>query len=66
MCIRKLLLDARVDIMISDKWWKTALDIAMERGHHKIANMLKRMLRTPLLRIPNAKDIVRMIIEEYV
>jgi len=65
----EVLLDARVDILIRDYWKETALDIAKRCKYHEIANILKKVLRTPLLRIPNrvlCRDIIRMIIEEYV
>ena len=68
-CVRELLLDARINVLIRDDWRKTARDIALERKHIGIANMIKKTGYTPLLRIPNAslcRDIVRMIIEEYV
>jgi len=66
---RELLLDARIDASIRDNQGKTARDIAIMRGYPGIANMIKRIGRTSLLRIPNkalCRDIARMIIEEYV
>ena len=67
--VRKLLLDARVDTSIRNEYGDTVRDIAIWEGYLGIANMLKRIGHTSLLRIPNAslcKDITRMIIEEYV
>jgi len=70
MCIKELLLDARVNPLIRNNDGKTARDyVIQEERHYGIANMLKRVLHTSLLRIPNkalCRDIVRMIIEEYV
>jgi len=66
--MRELLLDARVNPSIHNYSCKTARDYAIQKGHHEIANMLKRTGHTSLLRIPNAllyRDISRMIIEEY-
>ena len=67
--VKELLLDARVDPSIRNRLGKTAIDYAIKRGHLGIANMLERTGYTPLLRISNealCRDIVRMIIEEYV
>ena len=67
--IRELLIDARADVMIRDNQGKTARDIAINYEYDEILYILKRIGCTTLLRIPNAslcKDIVRMIIEEYV
>jgi len=67
-CARELLFDARVNIMIHSKWRKTARDFAIYYGHPRIANIIKRVQYTSLLRIPNSMlihDIIRMIIEEY-
>ena len=64
----ELLLDARVHIMIRSKGEQTARDVAIFWEYLGIANMLKKVLHTSLLRIPNellVHDIVRMIIEEY-
>jgi len=58
--VRELLLDARINVLISDDDGKTARDVA---------NILGNSLYTSLLRIPNRTlihDIVRLIIEEYV
>jgi len=66
--VRELLLDARIDVLIYDCQGRTAQN-TVRRDGHGIANMLKRVLRTSLLRIPNAslcRDIIRMIIEEYI
>ena len=66
--VRELLLDARVNPSISDRWERTARDNAILYGHFGIANMLKRTGLTFLLRISNRAllhDITRMIIEEY-
>ena len=65
--VRDLLLDARINIIIRTNRGETARDIAREYCTD-IANMLKMVQYTPLLRIPNdalCRDIVRMIIEEY-
>jgi len=67
-CVREYLIDARVDILIRSKWEKIARDYAIKQGYIGIANMLKKVLCTSLLRIPNdalCRDVVRMIIEEY-
>jgi len=67
--VRELLLDARINTSLRDKWRNIAEDHARWRGYYGIANMLKRTGCTFLLRIPNAslcRDIVRMIICEYV
>jgi len=66
--VKELLLDARVDVLIRNNLGKTSRDKAIYCGHLGIANMLKKVLCTSLLRIPNETllhDIVRMIIEEY-
>ena len=68
-CVKELLLDARVNQLIRDYRGRTARNITLERRHIGIANMIKRTGYTSLLRIPNAslcRDIIRMIIEEYV
>jgi len=68
-CIRELLLDARVNVLIRDNKGYTARDYALERGYPDIAQIIRISGRTSLLRIPNRAllhDIVRMIIEEYV
>jgi len=68
-CVKELLLDARVDVMIRNKMGEMGRDCAIQNGNHMIANMLKMVQYTPLLRIPNRAlcgDIIRMIIEEYV
>jgi len=66
--VRELLLDARVNPSIRNNRGRTAQDIAIERSHLRIANMIKRTGYTSLLRISNnalLHDITRMIIEEY-
>jgi len=66
--VRELLLDARIDIMIRDRWGITALDNAISWKRREAMIMLRRVLHTTLLRIPNkalCRDIVRMMIEEY-
>ena len=67
-CVKELLLDARIDIMIRCNSGRTARDMTIYFEHQIIANVLKRVLHTSLLRIPNSMlihDIIRMIIEEY-
>jgi len=66
--VKELLLDARMNTYIRDRWKKTAWDIALERGYPGIAKIVGNSEYTTLLRIPNSAllhDIVRMIIEEY-
>ena len=66
--VQEFLLDVRVDVSIFNKFYNTALYIAIKEGRHGIANMLKKIRYTSLLRIPNrllCRDIVRTIIEEY-
>jgi len=66
--VKELLVDARINPLIRDNFGKTARDVAIQDGCRGIANILGRIGRTSLLRIPNAslcRDIVRMIIEEY-
>ena len=66
--VLELLLDARVDIMIRNYDDLSARDIAICWEYHDIANMIKRIGHTSLLRIPNealCKDIARIKIEEY-
>jgi len=66
--VRELLIDARVDVLIRNEDDKTALYVAIMGKHSRIVNMLKRVLHTSLLRIPNKSllyDIARMIICEY-
>jgi len=69
VCVRELLLDARVNTSIRDKWKETALDVAMWCKHcHDIAKNINNSRYTTLLRIQNnllLHDIVRMIIVEY-
>jgi len=68
-CVRELLLDARVNVLIRNDYGKTARDIALEQKYPDIAKILGNSLYTSLLRIPNRTlihDIVRTIIEEYV
>ena len=67
--VKELLLDARVNPLIRTYHRNTARDIAIKQGYIGIANMLKMVQYTPLLRIPNRTllhDIIRMIIEEYI
>ena len=67
-CVRELLLDSRVNVLIRNKKGKTARDYALEQGTPRIAKILENSRHTSLLRIPNKTlihDIVRMIIEEY-
>ena len=66
--VKEFLLDARVDVWIRDENGLSARDVAIQDGCRGIANILGRIGRTSLLRIPNAllcRDIVRKIIEEY-
>jgi len=66
--VKELLLDARVGILINNDWGNTAWNIAINWGHFRIANIIKKTGYTSLLRISNGSllhDIVRMIIEEY-
>jgi len=66
--VRELLLDARINILILNNAEYMAEYIARWR-HYEIANVLKRIRYTSIIRIPNAlliHDIIRMIIEEYV
>ena len=70
MCVKELLLDARVDIMIHNNRYRFGCRAAgiRRKKAHRIANMLMKIIYTPLLRIPNwvlCRDIIRMIIEEY-
>jgi len=68
-CVRELLLDARINVLIRNDYGKTARDIALEWKYSRIAKILGNSLYTSLLRIPNralVHDIVRTIIEEYV
>ena len=67
--VKELLLDARINIMLGSLWGVKARYIAKDEGHVRIVNILKRIEYTFLIRIPNGvlcRDIVRMIIEEYV
>jgi len=66
--VRELLLDARIDPSIRNNRGRTAWNNAVFWRQYRLANMIKKVLRTPLLRIPNNMllyDIVRMIIEKY-
>jgi len=66
--VKELLLDARINTLFRDRWERSARDLAIKEGCLEIANMLKIVQYTPLLRIPNEiliHDIIRMIIEEY-
>ena len=66
--VKELLLDARINISVRNIWEQTALDIAIRQEHHRIANMLKKVQYTSLIRIKNnllCHDIIRMIICEY-
>jgi len=68
-CVRELLLDARINVLIRDNKGKTARDDALVNGYPGIAKILGNSLYISLLRIPNralVHDIVRTIIEEYV
>jgi len=68
-CVKEYLLDARVNVLIHNKWKDTARDIALGNKFFDIAKIINNSLHTTLLRIPNnllLYDIVRMIIEEYV
>jgi len=68
ICVKELLLDARINTSICDIWGDTAQDIALIRGYSGIAKIIGNSRHTSLLRIPNNlmyRDIVRMIIEEY-
>ena len=61
----ELLLDARIDSSIRDNDGRTARDTAESRGQLGIANVLKMVQYTSILRIPNElliHDIVRMLI----
>jgi len=67
-CVKELLLDTRINILICDKGGDTARDVALRSGYPGIAKIIRNSRYTTLLRIPNASllhDIVRMIIEEY-
>ena len=67
--VKEFLFDARIDTTIRDDKGRTVLDIAIERGHIAISKIIRNSRCTPLLRIQNralCRDIVRMIIEEYV
>jgi len=67
-CVKELLLDARIDVLIRDNKGRTARDYALKRGYPGIAKIINNFRYTTLLRIPNKAllhDIVRMIIEEY-
>jgi len=67
-CVKEYLLDARADILIRDENGVMVRDYALIYGYLGIANILKRVQHTSLLRIPNRAllhDIVRMIIDEY-
>ena len=67
--VKVLLLDVRIDISIRNNMGKTARDIAIHWEYYGIADMLRRVQYTSLLRIPNKAllyDIVRTIICEYV
>ena len=66
-CLRELLLDARINVLIRDNCGKTVLEFALNRG--RIAKIINNSRYTSLLRIPNRAllhDVVRMIIEKYV
>ena len=68
-CAKEYLLDARVDIRVIDWHGNTARGIALREKCPDIAKIINNSRYTTLLRIPNealCRDIVRMIIEEYV
>ena len=67
--IIEFLLDARVNVHIHNNNGNTARDFALRRGYPGIAKIINNSRHTTLLRIPNAslcRDIIRMIIEEYI
>jgi len=64
--IKELLFDARIDIMIRNKLGYTAQKDCLSYSYCKI---IRNSRYTLLLRIPNdllCKDIVRMVVEEYI
>jgi len=66
--VKELLLDARINTSIRNKYRETALDIALRHKYYGIVKIIGNSRHTTLLRIPNnllLYDIVRMIIEEY-
>ena len=68
-CVRELLLDARINMSIRNKFGDTARNTALISKWHGIAKIINNSGYTILLRIPNRAllhDIVRMIIGEYV
>jgi len=66
--VRELLLDARVNVLIHNKYGYTARALLLSFGYPGFAKIINNSRYTTLLRIPNRAlihDIVRMIIEEY-